>query len=59
MDAAAITDHGTLSGVIEFYEQAQKHDAKPVLGSEAIEVKIVVASTNLFSQLLQCPFVGI
>jgi len=34
MEAAAITDHGTLSGVVEFYEQARKHGVKPILGCE-------------------------
>lgn len=35
MEAVAITDHGTLSGVIEFYKEATKHGVKPIIGMEA------------------------
>src|SRR3569833_2947026 len=35
MEAVAITDHGTMSGIIEFYEAANKGDVKPVIGLEA------------------------
>ncbi len=35
MDSVAITDHGTMFGVIEFYEKAQKADIKPIIGCEA------------------------
>lgn len=34
MDSVAITDHGTLSGVIEFYKTAQAGDIKPIIGME-------------------------
>ncbi len=34
MDAVAITDHGTLSGAIEFYKQAKANDIKPIIGIE-------------------------
>lgn len=34
MDAVAITDHGTLSGVIEFYKQAYNNEVKPIIGME-------------------------
>ena len=33
--AAAITDHGTLSGAIEFYKECHKRDIKPIIGMEA------------------------
>jgi len=33
-DAISITDHGTISGVIQFYEECKKNDIKPILGSE-------------------------
>jgi DNA polymerase-3 subunit alpha len=33
--AVAITDHGTLSGAIEFYKEAKKRDIKPIIGMEA------------------------
>ncbi len=34
MKAVAMTDHGTLSGVIEFYKEAKKRDIKPIIGIE-------------------------
>lgn len=34
MKALAITDHGTMGGVVKFYEAALKHGVKPVIGSE-------------------------
>ncbi len=33
--AVAITDHGTLSGAIEFYKECKKRDIKPIIGMEA------------------------
>ena len=35
MEACAITDHGTMSGVIDFYKSAKKAGIKPILGMEA------------------------
>lgn len=35
MDSVAITDHGTMSGAIEFYKQAKDNGLKPILGIEA------------------------
>lgn len=34
MEACAITDHGTLSGVIEFYKSAKDAGIKPIIGIE-------------------------
>lgn len=34
MEAVAITDHGTLSGLIEFYKEAKARNIKPILGME-------------------------
>lgn len=34
MVAVAITDHGTMSGAIEFYKLAKERDIKPILGIE-------------------------
>lgn len=34
MDSVAITDHGQMYGVIEFYKQAQKRGIKPIIGCE-------------------------
>ncbi|HVU83749.1 MAG TPA: DNA polymerase III subunit alpha, partial [Puia sp.] len=35
MDAVAITDHGTMSGAIEFYKAAKAGGVKPIIGMEA------------------------
>ncbi len=35
MDAIALTDHGTLSGAMEFYNVAKKKGIKPIIGLEA------------------------
>ncbi|MDD4147124.1 MAG: DNA polymerase III subunit alpha, partial [Candidatus Cloacimonetes bacterium] len=35
MPAVAITDHGNLFGVIDFYKTAKKADIKPIIGIEA------------------------
>jgi len=34
MDAVAITDHGAMFGVIDFYKEAKKQGIKPVIGCE-------------------------
>lgn len=35
LSAAALTDHGTLSGVVEFYNVAKGMDIRPIIGIEA------------------------
>ncbi len=35
MPALAITDHGVMHGVIEFYREGRKADVKPIIGIEA------------------------
>lgn len=35
MEAVAITDHGTMSGVLDFYKSANAAGVKPILGMEA------------------------
>lgn len=35
MDAVAITDHGTMSGVLDFYKNGKAAGVKPILGMEA------------------------
>ncbi len=35
MNAVAVTDHGTLSGIIEFYKEANAEGINPILGMEA------------------------
>ena len=34
MPAVALTDHGTLSGLVQFYKGAKKYGIKPILGCE-------------------------
>lgn len=34
MTAVALTDHGTLSGAVEFYKEAAKRGLKPIIGAE-------------------------
>ncbi len=34
MDSLAITDHGTMYGIVEFYLECQKQGIKPILGCE-------------------------
>jgi len=34
MDAVAITDHGVMFGVVDFYKEAKKHGVKPIIGCE-------------------------
>jgi DNA polymerase-3 subunit alpha len=35
MDSVAMTDHGTMSGAIEFYKAAKAEGVKPLIGMEA------------------------
>ena len=42
MEAVAVTDHGTMTGVLEFYKTANAAGIKPILGMEAY-----VAARNL------------
>src|SRR5690554_8218496 len=39
MPAVAVTDHGSLYGVIEFYQKATKAGIKPIIGVEAYLAK--------------------
>ncbi len=34
MDSIAITDHGNMHGVVQFYKEAKKNNIKPILGCE-------------------------
>ena len=34
MDSIALTDHGVMYGVIDFYKEAKKQGIHPILGSE-------------------------
>lgn len=39
MKSVAITDHGVMYGVIDFYKEAKKNDIKPILGCEVYTAK--------------------
>lgn len=45
MNAVAMTDHGTLSGAIEFYKEAKASGIKPIIGIEAY-----VAARSLYDK---------
>ena len=45
MNSAAITDHGVMYGVIDFYREAKKNGIKPILGCE-----VYVASNSRFDR---------
>lgn len=47
MDSAAITDHGVMYGVIDFYRAAREADIKPILGCE-----VYVAPNSRFDKEL-------
>jgi len=38
MHAVALTDHGVMYGIAEFYKKAKKEGIKPILGMEAYVV---------------------
>ena len=40
MDSLAITDHGVMYGVIDFYKEAVKQGIKPIIGCEVYEMCI-------------------
>lgn len=44
MDSIAITDHGSMFGVVQFYKEAIKNGIKPILGSE------VYVSVNKYTE---------
>ena len=37
MTACALTDHGVMNGVVDFYNECQKQGIKPILGCECYE----------------------
>ncbi len=45
-DAVAITDHGVMYGVIDFYREAQKYGIKPIIGCE-----VYVANRSRFDKV--------
>ncbi len=45
MDAVAITDHGVMFGVVDFYKAAKKNGVKPIIGCE-----VYIASRSRFDK---------
>ena len=45
MDSIAITDHGVMYGVVEFYQEAMKQGVKPIIGCE-----VYVSPTTRFDK---------
>ena len=45
MDSIAITDHGVMYGIIDFYKEAKKNGIKPIIGCE-----VYVSSGSRFSR---------
>ena len=39
MDALAITDHGVMYGIVEFYEACKNEGIKPIIGCEVYTAK--------------------
>lgn len=60
LEAIAITDHGVMYGVIEFYKECQKQGIKPIIGVETylaprkMEDKQPKIDTNPFHLILLC-----
>lgn len=40
MDSVAITDHGTMYGVIDFYKKAKEYNIKPIIGMEGYTTNV-------------------
>jgi DNA polymerase-3 subunit alpha len=45
MQSVAITDHGTMSGAVEFYKEAKANDIKPIVGMETY-----IAARSLYNK---------
>ena len=54
MPAVAITDHGTMFGVIEFYNAAKEAGIKPIIGSRHIWRYGMRATPNWTNRLITC-----
>ncbi|NLZ91233.1 MAG: PHP domain-containing protein, partial [Clostridiales bacterium] len=46
MKALAITDHGCMFGVVNFYKEAIKRDIKPIIGCEVYVAKRTMADRD-------------
>jgi DNA polymerase-3 subunit alpha len=46
MEAIAVTDHGTLSGAVEFYKEAKARNIKPIIGIETYVAARTIADKD-------------
>ena len=53
MPALALTDHGTISGWIKFYEECTKHEIKPIFGIEAYICKNHILHKEIDQEILE------
>ncbi|HET7743879.1 MAG TPA: DNA polymerase III subunit alpha, partial [Gaiellaceae bacterium] len=51
MPAVALTDHGSLAGVVELYREAREHGVKPVIGCEVYVADDRLAQTKGYAHL--------
>jgi len=51
MKSLALTDHGTISGWIKFYEECKKQDMKPIFGIEAYIVEDAMRIKDLDKEI--------
>ena len=56
MDSCAITDHGAMYGVVDFYREAQKRGIHPVIGCEVYVLSLIhiCRALNLRAQASLC-----
>ena len=55
MDSAAITDHGVMDGVIDFYKEAKAQGIKPILGCEVYVASCrIMACRNRSRSISRC-----
>jgi len=55
--AVAITDHGNLYGVVEFYKEAKANDIKPIIGCEVYicdDASILKRENRMYHLILLC-----
>src|SRR5690242_3848512 len=55
MPAVAMTDHGNLFGAVQFFNEAVKHDVKPIIGCEVYvtqQSRSINAESNRYNHLI-------
>ena len=54
MDSIALTDHGVMFGVVDFYKECKKQGVKPIIGCE-----VYVAPRTRFDKFLSIVHCGV